>query len=213
MVAWVNRWIVLTSGFLLILICPQVMDYVHPFTTVVETIYYSSFFIFGCVLARYQEDVKIFLGKLQVWKKAALVLAGFGFYNWGWEFWNARSMDSDLTSPNIFLSGIAPGVGSCLIISSALTFEKIQRILNHKILLWTGKVSYSLYLTHMVVLPAAIYFLPTSIPLLGRVILGVCLSFLVAGLSYQFLELPCISIGHSLAKKLEARRSMASVKV
>ncbi|HXL72045.1 MAG TPA: acyltransferase family protein, partial [bacterium] len=172
-----------------------------------SAIFYSSFFIYGCVLAKYQEEVKAFLGKWTAWQKAALVLAALGLYNWEWEFSNVHYFGLDVKYNDLF-TRTAPGLGSVLIISSALAFEKMQTILMNKKLLWVGKVSYSLYLIHMVVLQAAIYFFPGAIPLAGRVIFGGCLSFAVAGLSYQFLELPCINIGHALAKKLDGQRRL-----
>jgi peptidoglycan/LPS O-acetylase OafA/YrhL len=211
-VSRLTGWVVLALAVFINQTCLPGVNYVNPFiTAVVETLHYSSFFICGCWLAKYQEDVRNFLGKLQTWKRVALVLAALGLYNWGWEFWNTRPSLLVLNAPSSRFLKFAPGLGSALIIGSALAFEKLQHVLNHKLLLWTGKVSYSLYLTHMVVLPAAIYFLPPVIPLLGRVILGAMLSFPVAGLSYQFLEVPCISMGHFLAKKLEGPKPPASV--
>jgi peptidoglycan/LPS O-acetylase OafA/YrhL len=184
-------------------------QYIHQ---VSGNFYYLMFFVFGCALAKYRNWVQEILGKLETWQKIILILVALNLYNWDWE---SRNFPFLVLNPKYsgFVSGFAPGLASILIIGSALTFEKMQKALHHKIFLWVGKVSYSLYLTHVVVLLSSIYFLPDSIPLLWKVILGACFSFPVAGLSYQFLEIPCINIGHALAKKLDSKRRLEAEKV
>jgi peptidoglycan/LPS O-acetylase OafA/YrhL len=206
MVLRLNRWTAIGLGIVLNELSRAASFHFPNLEPLTSTLYFSSFFIIGCVLAKYKEDVKMFLEKFKPWQKLLLVLAALAFYNIVWEL-GALQYFGLIFKHDKFIRALGPGIGSVLIISSALSFKKFQRALHHKIFLWIGKVSYSLYLIHLVVLAAAIYFLPASIPLLGRVIFGACLSFPAAALSYQFLELPCINIGHYLVIKLNSKKS------
>jgi peptidoglycan/LPS O-acetylase OafA/YrhL len=170
-----------------------------------STVYFSSFFVFGCGLAKYKGAVQTYLARLKPWQKAALVLAALGLYNLVWETEGLGYFGLAFPHDKL-IRAFAPAMGAVLLISCALSFEKLQNLLHSKILLWLGKVSYSLYLTHLIVLAAAIYFLPESRPLPARVMVGAFLALPAAAFSYQFLELPCIKIGHSLAKKLDGKR-------
>jgi peptidoglycan/LPS O-acetylase OafA/YrhL len=205
-------WIAAGLGAFLSVAGLLALDHFPYFPALTLTVYYSSFFIFGCVLAKYQREVKLFLEKFRNWQRGCLILAALGLYNLAWEMGGLARWGWSFPHDHILVA-LAPGIASVLLISSALAFEKLQEALHHKILLWVGKISYSLYLTHLVLLAAAVYFLPPAIPLLGRVLLGACLTFPTAALSYQFLELPCIHLGHFLAKKLDGKRRLELEKI
>jgi peptidoglycan/LPS O-acetylase OafA/YrhL len=212
LVLGLNRWIVLGLGAFLAVFSLVMVDHFPYWQEATSTVYFSSFFVFGCVLAKYKEDVKTFVGKFKNWQKLLLVLGALGLYNLEWEMGLLSYWGLNLKHDHIVLT-LAPGIAAVLVIICALTLEPLQRLLHHKILLWVGKVSYSLYLTHVVVLAAAVYFLPDAVPLLARVILGALISFPVAALSYQFLERPCIDIGHSLAKRITNKKRLESEKI
>lgn len=63
---------------------------------------------------------------------------------------------------------------------------------------WLGRVSYSLYLVHPLVLDA----LPGAGPAALRLVEFVGASVLVSGLSYAAIEQPCIDLGKQLASRL-----------
>jgi peptidoglycan/LPS O-acetylase OafA/YrhL len=177
-----------------------------------ETLFYLLFFIFGCVLAKYRDEIKEVFEKFQNWQKLILFLAVLGLYNLNWELHDIRNLALGAKN-STYVLGCAGGLASILMIGAALSFERMQKILHFKIFLWLGKVSYSLYLTHVVVLLASVYFLPQFIPLVVRVIFGACFSFVVAGLSYRYLEVPSNSIGHFLAKKTDEKIFLKREKV
>lgn len=177
-----------------------------------ETLFYLLFFIFGCMLAKYQRGIKKVFEKFENWKKLILLLMALGFYNLEWELPGIRNLAFGVKNSPYILE-MAAGISSAVIIAGALSFERVQKILNFKIFLWLGKVSYSLYLTHVVVLLSSVYFLPQFIPLVMRVVLGACFSFMVAGLSYRYLEVPSNSAGHSLAKKIDEKIRLKHEKV
>jgi peptidoglycan/LPS O-acetylase OafA/YrhL len=205
LVLGLNRWTAVGWGCFLTVASLLILDHFPYLEEVTSTLYYSSFFIWGCILAKYKEDVQLFFRKFSTWQKVVLILAIACLYNLEWEIAAFRYFGFSIKHDRI-LSALGPGIAAVLIISAALAFENIQRILHHRFLLWVGKISYSLYLTHVVVLAAAIYFLPADLPLLGRVLLGAFLSFPVAAASYQCLEVPCIEIGHRLAKRFSSKR-------
>jgi peptidoglycan/LPS O-acetylase OafA/YrhL len=94
-------------------------------------------------------------------------------------------------------------VGATFLLAYVLRHRKIPAALT-----WLGRVSYSLYLLHVVVL----FLLPRVVPALGtqtvpiRVLTG--LSYLavvlaLAALSYRMVEQPGVTLGHRLTRKIE----------
>jgi len=59
-------------------------------------------------------------------------------------------------------------------------------------LVWIGKRSYGIYLWHFPILSIAINNLPSKIPVPVGLALGVALTFVVAALSYRFVEQPIL---------------------
>ncbi len=165
----------------------------------IDFVYYVPFFIFGIVTAKYRMVISRALGIWRPWQKALFVLGCLFLYNWQWEIWGLplfRGWDE-------VVAVFAVGVGSTGLIAAALSFRKLQKVLEHPVWLWLGKRSYSLYLVHAVVLLVFVHYLPWSLPLWVRVALGALASVPAAGLSYRWMEIPCQSLGYRLGKKVQ----------
>jgi len=103
-------------------------------------------------------------------------------------------------------------VAAASFISLALSVGAIREKLESKPLLWLGKVSYSLYLFHPMVLLFCVYYLQGPLTVWGSVILGFCLSLLAAEFFYRTVEKPSIQLGKKIVEKMRARRGKFRLK-
>jgi peptidoglycan/LPS O-acetylase OafA/YrhL len=89
------------------------------------------------------------------------------------------------------------GFGAVALIVAVRHYPRVTAAFSHPVLLWCGRVSYSLYLIHISIFLCAYYTLggPLSLPwaLLCTAIAGV-----VAETMYRFVELPSIRLGRLL---------------
>ena len=106
-------------------------------------------------------------------------------------------------------------IGCFLIILSAMSSRRIQAALHLAPVIFLGRISYSVYLTQVIVLmcvvPAWLHLLNSwgifhsailfPLSFVGSVAMTIALS----AMSYQWIEKPCIELGHRLSKQIHAR--------
>lgn len=94
---------------------------------------------------------------------------------------------------------LLPTIGTYLIVSAGLKSWLNRTILSNRILVWIGLISYPLYLWHWVLLSFT-RIIDTTTPILGVRIFLILFSFMLAWLTYVFVEKP-IRFGKSSNKK------------
>jgi peptidoglycan/LPS O-acetylase OafA/YrhL len=100
-------------------------------------------------------------------------------------------------------SMISIGAGAVLLLIVALHHRPVQRVLESAIPQWLGRVSYSLYLSHMVVLVLLVHSVGVATQPWIAVLLAPVVALVVAEVLRRYLELPSQRLGRSLAGKLE----------
>ena len=93
-------------------------------------------------------------------------------------------------------------LGAFMLLDLCMRSPAVRTFLRHSTTLWLGKVSYSLYLVHLVVLIATVYLLHKLLPLAAILPLVVVLSLLAAQLLNRTVELPSSALGKRLAAQL-----------
>lgn len=94
-----------------------------------------------------------------------------------------------IVSWNVF-SKILAVLGATIIIATGLvSTSHMNGLLRHRILVWTGKLSYSLFLWHYTIFVLTRWNADLSSP--SYVITALLLTFCISYLSYRFIELPC----------------------
>ena len=154
-------------------------------------------FALGLLIARYYTVMANYL-RPKPWLRRFILLLGLLFYT------------AISTTAHVFgetFMWIVTGLGAGLIIIYTLSSHRTQSFLEWPILRQLGKVSYSAYLIHMLILLCLTPFLLTQLELfssnhlwlwLGAWLLTVISVQLLSLLSYYCIEIPSISLGRKL---------------
>lgn len=158
------------------------------------TAYYSIFFILGAFLSVHKTKILSTVNDFNKSWKLALLLLSIILINGKW-------LNSLLGIQTSFFYDLMAGFGIVLLFVVVLTSKLAESVLTIKPLLFLGKISYSLYLVHMIV----IMTLTIIFTHLGNVMIGFILSPIisipVAYFAYKFFEEPAIKLGRNIKKK------------
>lgn len=176
-----------------------------PFTlSYVTTLCYLPLFLFGIMLALHRTVIFRFFEDLSprfriiLW---VLALAGLSY---------SPVVTSTVERLNDSILLLINGFAATAIVSLAVTGNKIRHFLEKRVLLWLGKISYSLYLLHVVVFAVLLrFFAGMPLPMLLPPVIGVAL--IVAAVFQRFVEQPAAVVGRVIASRL-SRPSYAQSK-
>lgn len=168
-----------------------------------DTFYYALFFVIGAVLAKHREALGILFLKTGTYFKISLFAIALLLYNWHWNFGMVLPADSPLHQlfADRIIGDIAIGIGACIFFLFAIHSAWTEKILTHRIPMFLGKVSYSLYLVHPVVILALFYSLHAWVhPLLIFAMVPFA-SLAVATVYHYSVEVTAMKTGKLLTSK------------
>ncbi len=189
------RWAVtLVASFLLSVACRRIANAhgdlglaVNPFST----LQYVFLFTAGAVLAYRVAALRRTMG------------AGAG----RWIGWIALPIAIALTSvePDT-RGGLLTDAGAIALVALCVGHAPFERLLSHRALSWLGRISYSLYLTHIPVLLLVFHLLFGRLGMAGTLLLTVPLIFVVAEAFNRIVERPSMRLGRWAGSKMMLRR-------
>jgi len=148
---------------------------------ILVTVHFTACFVVGVLLARaahFRSDWLFKMPKSQKWALVALAV------------------------PLIFIfRDEFDTAGSAALIVLALNSRSIQKFLSRPTLLWLGKVSFSLYLTHAIVIQVVVRILHGIVPLYGSLLIALALIFPVTIFVFHFVEAPTLRLSRNLSKR------------
>lgn len=150
------------------------------------TLYFMPFFLFGIWIAQHRDRLCAMAGGIGPVARAVLWAAAIYLLS--------------------FARDIPNGIGASLLIVLALASPSAKTILSSAPLQWLGRVSYSLYLTHVIVLGALVHLFHGFLPLMWILALTVLASLLVAHVAYLAVERPSMALGRRVSEALFGRR-------
>ena len=142
------------------------------------------FFVFGILIASKYTYFESFLGRhpgfIKVLWPAAFALLAVPYATGYLEFCYA--------------------LGALLLIVLCLQSLAARRFLGRPALLWLGKISYSLYLSHQIVLIALVHLLYEKLPIGVILLIVLIVSLPIAELLNRTVELPSSALGKRMVK-------------
>lgn len=159
------------------------------------TVKYSYMFIIGAVLAKHHQQIGTWLRRIHVRFRFFFLLFAITLYISKWLFyewqWVRESFYNDLL--------IAVG-GSCLLLIG-LYSKRTSRFLLQRFIQFLGRISYSLYLYHVLILLSMIHLLTPYLPLWAILTITPFVIFGFTYLLYRYVEQPSAQLGRTLTKK------------
>ncbi|MEK5396031.1 acyltransferase family protein [Paenibacillus sp. FSL K6-2859] len=158
------------------------------------TSFYTMFFVFGAILSKYKVIIVSYLSnKSSVFRGAVFILSLFII--------NSRAIREVIPVFPRYIHELTVGVGIVLLFSVVLSSSLAQKLLMLYPFKWLGKISYSLYLTHILVLMLLAILLGNSIGIGYAIFLTPVVSLPVAWITHRYIEKPSIAIGRKLTVK------------
>jgi peptidoglycan/LPS O-acetylase OafA/YrhL len=174
----------------------------HP-SDYFRSLYYVVCFVAGILLARNRHEVVAWFARLTSAARAGLLTAGVLLYTY--PSWMDPAWLSDVHRHNVD-DILAVTLGGCVLMVWALGCEPLARFLRGPIPQFLGRISYSLYLLHAVVLLALAHALHGRMPIGAIIALMWIVTLPLAAASQRWVELPAIGLGKRLAAVLDERR-------
>lgn len=160
------------------------------------TLEYVPLFVLGAWMARERSSLTAALGAWSGARRWSLLAFGVLCYSWTW--WVLPGTGFHLQAVNDVLIA----VGAAVFILMALGDPATKRAFSeHPTLLFLGRISYSLYLIHDLVLQVLVRETHSFLPLPVAVVLAVAVAIGLAALSFWIVERPSIELGRRLVKK------------
>ncbi|OAS88193.1 MULTISPECIES: acyltransferase family protein [Metabacillus] len=174
-------------GFLLIHFLGNTIDYFL-------TLQYLFMFIAGSLLAKHRIHLISLFTSLSNPIKYILVSLAVLFYTFKWWGYNLSPLY------NSFSVDVVITIGASVFLIMSLSSKKVSKFLNLKSVRYMGKISYSIYLYHCIVLFSLINIFYGSINITLILIGSLILTLLVASLAYNLIEIPSITLGRKLSQ-------------
>jgi peptidoglycan/LPS O-acetylase OafA/YrhL len=167
------------------------------------TLEYVPMFVAGALLAARRERIRDWWSGLPRGIRIAWLPAGVTMYTikW-WAFHGNVGFPSDWVV----------AAGATMLIVAAFAAPRARAALRTRPLLFLGRVSYSLYLLHALVLLALLNLLYGRVPLALILVAAPLLSIGAAALGYRLVESPAMARGRRVASGLPTRLGPARVR-
>ncbi|CAM3863784.1 acyltransferase family protein [Bacillus paramycoides] len=174
-------------------------------TSYALTLYYTVLFLFGAQVAKYKKHLIMFFSNCTKNKKILWFLLAVFLYMY-------EGIIGEINVLNNFVfRDYAVAISACLFVILSLSVSTLSSLLHNKYLLYLGKISYSLYLYHTISLFSLIYMLHETVPLPIVLIMSLIMSFILATISYVFVEKFAFRVGKYVTKRADRDKKELSV--
>jgi peptidoglycan/LPS O-acetylase OafA/YrhL len=154
--------------------------------SLVATLECQMFFVIGALMSKYEQSIRVVYLRIPKILKVALFALMIVFYG------NSLGLSATFS----------PLIGATGLFGFSLCSESIQRFLNCSIIQWLGRISYSLYLCHAVVLLLMVNLLYPRLSFLQITLLFVPTALVVATVVYYVTERPAIYWSRAIGVRL-----------
>ncbi|HDR4419430.1 TPA: acyltransferase [Bacillus cereus] len=175
-------------------------------TSYALTLHYTVLFLLGALVAKYKNNLIVFYSNRTKNEKIAWFLLAILLYMYEGLIGEIKVLN------NFIFRDYVVAISACLFVILSLSVSTLSSLLRNKYLLYLGKISYSLYLYHIISLFSLIYMLYEILPLPIILIFSLVFSFILAMLSYIFVEKFAFRVGRYVTKQANRKKKGLSVK-
>lgn len=175
------------------------------FTSYFDSVHYTSMFLIGSLIAKYKDQIIEKVNQVPKSYKYGMLILAFLTYNY-----SVLSILNKIV-PNSFAvkySEYPIAIGASLFMIVALTSHKTFKVLMLKPVHFLGKISYSFYLYHVIVLLSLLYLLYGFMPLWMIYTVALILSIVVSTIAWYLVEKPSMAFGKTLSNWYKMRRNV-----
>lgn len=161
------------------------------------TLHYIAFFIIGALLAKNRQYFSNLYAKMGKLLKLSILLVGVLAYTYNWWFFNDVSLFHIVIINDWVIS-----IGATIFILFCLNSSVVKQLVTLRPISFVGKISYSLYLYHLIVALSVSNYLSGKVSMVLVSGISLVLSFVVASIMYYLIERPSISLGKFIINKI-----------
>ncbi|MGN7193172.1 acyltransferase family protein [Bacillus mycoides] len=174
-------------------------------TSYVLTLHYTVLFLLGALVAKYKNNLIAFYSNCTKNTKITWFLFAILLYMYEGLIGEIKVLN------NFIFRDYVVAISACLFVILSLSVSTFSTLLRNKYLLYLGEISYSLYLYHLISLFSLIYMLNEILPLTIILIMSLILSFILATISYLFVEKFSFRLGKYITKQADIEKKGLSV--
>jgi peptidoglycan/LPS O-acetylase OafA/YrhL len=161
------------------------------------TLMYAAMFIAGALLAKHRTVITEGYRRMPRILKCGLLCVGIVLFTYKWLLVHVAILHEPIIA-NWFVT-----MGAAIFIVTAIGSGTASRVLRFYPIAFLGKVSYSFYLLHAIVLYTVTYLLYSVMPLWIIWVLALLISVGLSGVSYDYIELPSIRYGKRVSSRIK----------
>jgi peptidoglycan/LPS O-acetylase OafA/YrhL len=209
LVLWQRRWwLTVAASIAVAYVAIRLMPSGSGYTSYWRTAVYLQFFVSGIILARYRTAVIERVRAATTFARIALAAASLLLYTYPW--W---APVADARGKFVDLEIVLPGTVGFLVL--AIGAPRAGTVLRTRPVQYLGRISYSLYLVHAIVLLALLHVFYGRLPLPVLLVALWPLALGLATLGERYIERPSVALVRRLtqrtAKRSPARDRVATV--
>lgn len=161
-----------------------------------STLYYFTFFLLGSLICKYRSTLLSFVNQLTNFQYFFLIFIAIYLYTFNFSMW---WLPPHIMAILRLFSNQITSIAAAILIVISLS-DKAKPLLNNKILLFLGEISFSIYLVHAVVITVFAYLLQDYISIRPTVFFAFICCFPLSYLFYRIIEQPSLRLAISAAK-------------
>jgi peptidoglycan/LPS O-acetylase OafA/YrhL len=166
---------------------------------------FAPMFMTGIAVAKHLDQLKAWVGEQSAMMRNILWVTGF------------ICLAEPPTTTNTLATGATPALllvctfGGALLLTLCAADDRAQSILNHPIPRYLGRVSYSLYLIHMIMIEAVGRSLGGYLPPVPCAVIAIIVSLALADPFQRFFEVRSTQIGRWLARRFSCSNPVSEI--